>query len=63
MVRTGEDHHLAKLTRDEARTIRHLYEAGEASMQSLADAYDVSEHAVFAIVHGRTWREEEERKR
>ncbi len=50
----GEAHHMAKLTDDDVRLIRHL--AGAVSHRKLARRFGVSKGNITFIVQGRTWR-------
>lgn len=58
----GERQHLAKLTEDDVRTIRAIYQRGKAgyssdvSMTSLARRYHVSKSTMAAIVRRDTWK-------
>jgi hypothetical protein len=52
----GERVTLAKLTAAQVLTIRARYAAGGVRHLDLAQQYGVSEYAVWAILHRRTWR-------
>jgi predicted DNA-binding protein YlxM (UPF0122 family) len=52
----GERAGQAKLTDDEARQIRRMALSGSYLFQEIADMFNVSKSAVWAIKHGRTWR-------
>ena len=52
----GEEHHAAKLTADEVRTARHLYDAGEATQADLADHFGVSEVTMLKVLSHKTWK-------
>lgn len=52
---TGENSPLSKLTADQVRYIRHLYQTG-TSMGEIAKHLPVTYGAVQAIVRGRTWK-------
>jgi HNH endonuclease len=51
----GEAHHLAKLTEEQVREIRSLYQQGISSIK-LASMYDVSKQSILEIIHNRTWK-------
>lgn len=53
-VRKGADHHSARLSADNVRSIRSSFACGESG-RALASRFGVSASAVSAIVRGRTW--------
>lgn len=53
-----EKHPRAKLTWDDVREIRRLYEAGEHSIRDLAGMWDISYAQTHRIVRYEQWREE-----
>ncbi len=55
--RYGTDNGLAKLNYEKARKIRVAYECG-AGQRELAEAYGVSQKAIFMVIHNITWKEE-----
>lgn len=56
-VARGTDQPNAKLTWDKVRAIRAAFDAGEASVGSLASEYGVSHSLISGIVRGKRWRE------
>ena len=57
--RRGEGNGNARLTWDEVREIRRLYERGGISQQGLGDAFSVKQTAISRIVRRVTWVETE----
>lgn len=53
----GENHNLAKLTEDDVRRIRHLYNTREISQVALGRLFGVSNVNIADIVHLMTWKE------
>jgi DNA invertase Pin-like site-specific DNA recombinase len=51
----GEQHHKAKLTWEDVRTIRKRYAEGGVTMQRLADDYLISRSTVRPLLAGTTW--------
>ena len=51
----GEEHGESKLTADEVREIRRLYDTGEYRYVDLAEMYDVSFPLIGYIIRGETW--------
>lgn len=57
IVRTGEQHHQAKLTQDDVLNIRKFYsQIPKLTLQQLADTYGVTRSVIHAIIHRRTWK-------
>ena len=53
----GEQHWHAKLTANKVREIRHRYAVGgDISQPTLAREFGVSQHAIWCIIHRKTWR-------
>lgn len=52
----GEEVHCAKLTMDKAREIRKIYKEG-ATLDELAQVYNVSIQSIFKVVHYKSWKE------
>lgn len=52
----GEKNAKAKLTADQVRTIRKLYQEKSANQYELAEQFGVSQPAIGAIVRNETWR-------
>jgi hypothetical protein len=50
--KTGQYHSTAKLSEEEVRRIR----GSSASMEMLAELYDVSKSTIYSIRHNLTWR-------
>ena len=48
-------HPRAKITREDAETIRALYKPRHTTCKELASKYGISEHTVRAILSGRLW--------
>lgn len=53
----GQDHTAAKLTMEQARTIRTRYARRETAGPKLAAEYGVTPTVIYNIVHGRSYRE------
>jgi hypothetical protein len=51
----GEKHGNAKLTADNVRELRWLYEDG-ATLRQLAEKFGVSNVSIYNAVSGKTWR-------
>lgn len=51
----GENHHQAKLTKDDVIEIRHLYESKDIKQNKLAKMFDVSATHINRIVHNKCW--------
>jgi hypothetical protein len=51
----GEDHHEARLTRDDIPNIRQKVSAGK-SMRSVAREFNVTHNAIRRIIHRETWK-------
>jgi hypothetical protein len=51
----GESHNMAKLTQSQADQIRELYDRSIKNGAKLAREFGVSRHAIWCIVHGKTW--------
>ena len=51
----GERHYRAKLTADDVRMMRELWERHGVSTRSLAEKFEVSQRAAFAAVSRITW--------
>jgi hypothetical protein len=58
LVRRGEAHHFARVTREQVRAIRARYAAGGITHQRLADEYGLKRQSVSDILTGRNWRED-----
>lgn len=54
---SGEKHPKAKLTWEQVREIRKLYQTGEYFQRELGEMFGVSSPAIQGIVGNRTWRE------
>jgi hypothetical protein len=54
---TGEDHHNAKLTAEDVREIRRLYQPGSYGTPRLAKQFGVNAKTIHLIISGRTWKE------
>lgn len=52
----GEKHHQAKITDDEAATIRERYSSSEVTQRSLAREYGVSQRSIAKVVNGVSFR-------
>jgi hypothetical protein len=52
----GTDVHLAKMNEEQVRTIRTEYATGTTSTNKLARKYNVSQAAIWNIIHRRTWK-------
>jgi hypothetical protein len=52
----GEKHGCAKLTVNDVKNIRHLYETGRYEQKELAKLYDVVKSTVWRIVHNKGWK-------
>ena len=50
-----KDHHLAKLTKDQADEIRRRYSAGDVSQVQLAREYRVTNTVIGGVVRGETY--------
>lgn len=51
----GEDHHRSTITKEIAKTMRHLYWAERRSQHEIGRFFDVTNYLVFDVVHGRSW--------
>lgn len=51
-----ENHAMAKLTNDEVREIRRLYDHGERNLKKIGARFGVTNHAIYRIVHRLNWR-------
>ncbi len=56
-VARGERHPMAKLTRQDAETIRRLYAAGGVSQRELARRFGMSPSQIGNITSGKHWRD------
>ena len=54
---SGEQHNLAKLSWNEVREIRALYQTGGYTLLQLAEKYSVSKPTIWGIVQYRYWKE------
>ena len=54
--RRGAGRQPSKLSADEVREMRRLYESGEYSISQLGRAYNISSSAADAAIKGRTWK-------
>lgn len=52
----GENAKNHKVTEDDVREIKRLWETGAYSTTALADKYPISRQSVADIVYGRTWK-------
>lgn len=50
-----KEHHLAKLTFEQVKEIRHKYDTSRITVRALAEAYGLSHAAVSHIVRRITW--------
>lgn len=57
-LRRGEGVGTAKLTADQVSTIRERYAAGGVTQRQLAREFGVSQGAIFFVLSGRNWRQE-----
>ena len=55
-AKKGEDHHMTKLTADEVREMRALYEQGGWTFVSLGKRFGVSDACVSGIIKRKTWK-------
>lgn len=53
---SGERHPATKLTGDDVRMIRRLYDSGQATSKQLAVQYGLSTSGMWAIVSRKTWK-------
>jgi len=53
---TGEKHHAARVTDDDARLMRAWYLIGGETIAQISRSFMTREHVVSNIVHGRTYR-------
>lgn len=53
--RLGESHR--KLTMDDAREIRRIYELGEMGCYRLSKKFNLSKHCILNIIHNRSYKE------
>jgi hypothetical protein len=51
----GERNHQAKLTEESVKKIRELHSSGQFSQKRISEMYDVSENAIFNVVHLKRW--------
>lgn len=58
----GEQHHAAKITRQQAEEIRKKYIPHVYPLRKLAEEYEMTKESVFAIIKGKTWKEEQVRE-
>ena len=54
---SGERCYRARLSAEDVVTIREDYAARRLTQARLAEKHGVSEHAIYSIVHGKTWKE------
>jgi DNA-binding MarR family transcriptional regulator len=52
----AEDHYAAKLTNDQVREIRALYEAGNVTQTALSHRFGVTQSTIHLIVRNKKWR-------
>ena len=55
-VPTGQDHHNAKLTRNDVEEIRRRYAAGGTTQQRLGDEFGIDQTHVGRIVRLEMWK-------
>jgi hypothetical protein len=55
MARLGEGHGMSKLTKEQVKEIRALYKTGTYTQTGLGRIFDVTNSAIWRIVHRRTW--------
>jgi Mor family transcriptional regulator len=55
--RRGEQHHRAKLTESDVRTIRISHDAGRVTAAELARRYQMAESSIRSVVHRQSWRD------
>lgn len=51
-----------KITMDDAREIRRIYESGEMGCHRLAKKFGINKHSVLEIIHYRSYKEREDMK-
>lgn len=56
MARLGEKHGMSKLTAKQVKQIRKLYASQRYTLASLGQRYNVTLHAIWRIVHRKTWK-------
>lgn len=59
LIGVGENHHFAKLTKENVREIRRLCALGEISQREIGENFGVSQGVVSDIYCRRTWKQEE----
>lgn len=52
----GEKTHNAKLTEDDVRTIRNLYDSGNYYQREIGDMFNIKDSTVCNIVNRKTWK-------
>ena len=52
----GENHYKSKLTNDDVRRMRMLYDSGKAKQRDLVEEYGLTYSSVHHIVHRNTWK-------
>lgn len=54
---SGSNHHNAKLSEEDAKEIKRLYQKNskEYGYRALAKKYGVHHRTIFSVIHGRTW--------
>jgi hypothetical protein len=55
-IRFGETHPAAKLTNQQVKDIRNLWEIGHRNIRVIARNYGVSQSNIKKIVFGETWK-------
>jgi len=56
---SGENHHNAKITEEDAAKIRSLYASGKYTQNQIAEIYPISSSMVSFIVRGEMWRDDD----
>jgi hypothetical protein len=55
MSRPGEKNGSSKLTVDAVKNIKHRYATEAISQTELGRIYEVSQHAIWSVIHGKSW--------
>lgn len=51
----AQDHGMAKLTNDQVKEIRRIYDNGDMTQTELGKRYGVTHYAIYRIVHRLNW--------